>query len=208
MPTLDKLLFQCCINATYVFNYVLKYYAIFPKTNKMQNIIKISLILLALSFLMQCSPVDPVTGERVRIEPNVDQRARDAATKSGGIMGIIGSSKDDTNFRFTTSNVLWRATFKSLEFMPLLNADYSGGIIITDWYTEKPESKEAIKITVRFLSNELRSDSIVVIAHKRDCQSSERCQTILLSKKFSQDIKDSIMSNARSLKIEDEKKKK
>jgi hypothetical protein len=186
----------------------LKYYAIFPKTNKMQNIIKISLILLALSFLMQCSPVDPVTGERVRIEPNVDQRARDAATKSGGIMGIIGSSKDDTNFRFTTSNVLWRATFKSLEFMPLLNADYSGGIIITDWYTEKPESKEAIKITVRFLSNELRSDSIVVIAHKRDCQSSERCQTILLSKKFSQDIKDSIMSNARSLKIEDEKKKK
>ena len=208
MPTLDKLLLQCCINTTYVFNYVLKYYAIFPKTSKMRDIIKISLILLALSFLMQCSPVDPVTGERVRIEPNVDQRARDAATKSGGIMGVIGSSKDDTNFRFTTSNVLWRATFKSLEFMPLLNADYSGGIIITDWYTEKPESREAIKITVRFLSNELRSDSIDVIAHKRDCQSSEKCQTILLSKKFSQDIKDSIMSNARSLKIEDEKKKK
>ena len=101
---------------------------------------------------------------------------------------------------------LW--LLKSLNFLPLLNADYSGGIIITDWYSEKLDSKESIKLTIKFLSNEIRSDSIEIIAHKKNCETFDRCQTTLLGKNFSQEIKDSIISNARILKIEDEKKKK
>ena len=167
-------------------------------------------LLLPGLFIFSCAKTDPVTGEKILIEQDPRKKARDFADKEGGILGGIGIGNKSSGgtFEFASSNVLWRATLKTLEFLPLSNADYSGGIIITDWYSEKPESKEAIKITVRFLSNEIRSDSVDVIAHKRDCQSSEKCQTILLSKKFSQDIKDSIMSNARSLKIEDEKKKK
>ena len=160
-------------------------------------------------FLTKCtSNQDPVTGEKQRIEPNVNQRAKDFVDKGGGIMGMIGKSNENTNFKFSTSNVLWRATLKSLNFLPLLNADYTGGIIITDWYSEKLDSKESIKLTIKFLSNEIRSDSIEIIAHKKNCETIDKCQTTLLGKNFSQEIKDSIVSNARILKIEDEKKKK
>jgi hypothetical protein len=102
---------------------------------------------------------------------------------------------------------LWRATLKSLDFLPLLNADYSGGIIITDWYTEDINSKNSIKLTIRFLGNDLKSDSLEIIAHRKTCEASENCKITLLNKNFSQEIKDSILNNARMLKIEDEKKK-
>jgi len=103
---------------------------------------------------------------------------------------------------------MWRATLNTLGFLPLINADYNGGIIITDWYSDKLNSKDSIKITIKFLSNELRSDSIQVIAHKKSCISSENCQVALMTENFSREIKDSIISNARILKIEEEKKKK
>lgn len=145
--------------------------------------------------------------EQKPVEPDPFKRARQAADGGGGIFNSDRKNQDAT-INFATSNVLWRATLKSLNFLPLLNADYSGGIIITDWYSEKLDSKESIKLTIRFLSNEIRSDSIEIIAHKKNCETFDKCQTILLGKNFSQEIKDSIISNARILKIEDEKKKK
>ena len=92
--------------------------------------------------------------------------------------------------------------------MPLLNADYSGGIIITDWYSDNINSDEQIKIQIRFLSNEVRSDSLEINVHKKKCDTSNRCSQILLKNSFPQDIKDSILTKARQIKIEDEKSKK
>jgi len=123
-------------------------------------------------------------------------------------MAMIGKGNQDTNFRFSSSNVLWRASLKTLEFMPLLNADYSGGIIITDWYSDNINSDEQIKIQIRFLSNEVRSDSLEINVHKKKCDISNRCSQILLKNSFPQDIKDSILTKARQIKIEDEKSKK
>lgn len=145
--------------------------------------------------------------EKKPLEPDPFKRAKESAEKGGGLF-TLGRDNQNTTFSFTTSNVLWRATLKSLDFLPLLNADYSGGIIITDWYNENLSSKNSIKLTIRFLANDLRSDSIDIVAHKRICETSENCQITLLNKKFSQEIKDSILNNARMLKIEDEKKKK
>jgi len=141
------------------------------------------------------------------IEPDPFKRAREAAQQGGGIFNL--DKKDQgTTVNFGTSNIMWRATLNTLGFLPLINADYNGGIIITDWYSDKLNSKESIKLTIKFLSNELRSDSIQVIAHKKSCISSENCQVALLAENFSREIKDSIISNARILKIEEEKKKK
>ena len=145
--------------------------------------------------------------DRKPVEPDPFKRARQSADLGGGIFNSDRKSQDAT-VNFATSNVLWRATLKSLNFLPLLNADYTGGIIITDWYSEKLDSKESIKLTIKFLSNEIRSDSIEIIAHKKNCETIDKCQTTLLGKNFSQEIKDSIVSNARILRIEDEKKKK
>jgi hypothetical protein len=103
---------------------------------------------------------------------------------------------------------MWRATLKTLDFLPLSNVDYSGGVIVYDWYSENLSSKEQIKISVRFLNNELRSDSIEIIAHKRICETLDKCVVSKLNNNFSNDVKDNILSAARSLKIEEAKKEK
>jgi len=174
----------------------------------MYKIKKYIFFFIFITILANCAQKDPVTGEKVLIEPNIDARSRQAARESGGLMGMIGKGNQDTNFRFSSSNVLWRASLKTLEFMPLLNADYSGGIIITDWYSDNVNSDEQIKIQIRFLSNEVRSDSLEINVHKKKCDISNRCSQILLKNSFPQDIKDSILTKARQIKIEDEKSKK
>ena len=173
------------------------------------QILKYSFILLISVFLTKCaSNQDPVTGEKQRIEPNINQRAKDFADKGGGIMGIIGKSSENTNFKFSTSNVLWRATLKSLDFLPLINADYTGGIIIYDWYSQANNPKEQIKISVQFLSDELRSDSVKITAHKKICDNADRCSNSDIDQNFSNSIKENIIAAARTLKIEEAKKEK
>ena len=170
-----------------------------------KGLLIISIILLSLS----CSKTDPVTGEKIIIEPDPAKKARDAAARGGGLFGEIGGQKSSgQTINFGTSNVLWRATLKSLDFLPLLNADYSGGVIVYDWYSQANNPKEQIKISVQFLNNELRSDSVKIIAHKKICETLERCSNSTLDQNFANSIKESIITSARSLKIEEAKKDK
>jgi hypothetical protein len=164
-------------------------------------------IFLILGLFSCSSTVDPVTGERKTYEMDEKKRIRENVEKSGGIFGDIGKSSKETTFSFGTSNVLWRATLKSLDFMPLASIDYSGGVLVTDWYSENANPQEKIKIMVRFLSNELRTDSVVVITHKMNCNAQGVCSTTILNEKFNDSIKDTIINAARLIKIEDEKKK-
>ena len=91
-----------------------------------------------------------------------------------------------------------------MDFLPLTNADYSGGIIVYDWYSNN-SSNEQIKITVRFLSNELRSESIEIISHKKTCDQNNKCVTEKLNNNLSADIKDKILLAARTMRIEENK---
>ena len=96
-----------------------------------------------------------------------------------GIGGIIRGG--GTNYEFSTSNPIWRASLETLDFLPMNTVDYSGGIIITDWYSENNSSRESIKITVRFLSNEIRSDSLKIVVHKKICDNTSNCIVNLLT---------------------------
>ena len=166
------------------------------------------LIYLIFIIFLGCSKTDPVTGEKVVIEPDVKKRAEAAARENNIFGNIGGSSKTSNTFDFATSNVLWRATLKSLDFLPLINADYTGGVIIYDWYSQTNNPKEQIKISVQFLNNELRSDSIKITAHKKICESIDRCSNSALDQNFANSIKESIIASARTLKIEEAKKQK
>jgi len=180
---------------------------------KMSIYYKKNIILFAFLFLFSigcAKKIDPVTGEVDRIEVDPHKKAREFSDKGGGIFGDLtraGKTGGGT-FEFASSNVLWRATLKSLDFLPLLNADYSGGIIIYDWYSQTNNPKEQIKISVQFLNNELRSDSVKIIAHKKICETAERCSNSTLDQNFANNIKDSIITSARILKIEEAKKEK
>jgi hypothetical protein len=174
---------------------------------------KITILILKtilLFALFNCSSkTDSVTGEKVLIEPNPQTKAKQFADKGGGIFGDINNKKSsESTVNFATSNVLWRATLKSLDFLPLTNADYSGGVIIYDWYSQTNNPREQIKISIQFLSNEIRSDSIKITAHKKICDNMDRCSNSNVDQKFTQDIKENIITSARSLKIEEERKKK
>ena len=167
---------------------------------------KLAFVFILLS-IFGCYKKDPVNEEV--FEPDPTKRARAYADRGGGIFGNINNQKSSgTNFEFASSNVLWRATLKSLDFLPLINADYSGGIIIYDWYSQANTPDEQIKVSVQFLNNELRSDSIKIVAHKKICNAQDKCSSSNVDQKFSQAIKETIINNARLLKIEDTKKEK
>ena len=92
------------------------------------------------------------------------------------MLGRVGK----TTYEFSTSNPLWRASLEILDFLPLTTVDYSGGMIITDWYSES-NSNESIKITVRFLGNEVRTENLKVIVHKKVCSTGTSCKTSLIN---------------------------
>ena len=165
--------------------------------------------LIILLLFTACSKKDPVTDENKYIEPDLKKRLEQARDKDGGIFGNIGKrSNEQSSVDFKSSNVLWRATLKSLEFLPLMNADYSGGVIIYDWYSNPNKPSEQIKISVQFLNNELRSDSIKIIAHKKICENINKCSNLEIDQQFASSVKEGIINSARLLKIEEAKKEK
>ena len=113
-------------------------------------------------------------------------------------MGVINKrSKGSGAFEFASSNEMWRAALELLDFTPLHNVDYSGGIIITDWFSER-DDQDPIKITIRFLSNEIRADGIIVTIHKKICKEKQfdNCNIIKIESTLSQEIKLAILKKA------------
>ncbi len=178
---------------------------------KILNILTLSLLLISFSSCgvgkklkdfhkpvdLRTSPLDP------------DERARRNIKEGRGVsLGNIGNKK--TTYEFSSSNPLWRASLETLDFIPLTTVDYSGGMIITDWYSENnSKNNESLKITVRFLSNEIRTDSLKVIVHKKKCVATNNCNTTLLPE--SSTIKKELLSvilKKASLIEKDKKNKK
>ena len=114
-------------------------------------------------------------GDARKISPNPKERVKKNLEEGRGFrLNNIGKG-GNTNFEFASSNELWRASLDILDFMPLTSANYSGGVIITDWYSEQGKINESIKITIRFLSNEIRSDAIDINIFYKKCISTNNC---------------------------------
>ena len=162
------------------------------------NLIKLILPILFLFLLISCGIYRPSDARKV--SPNVDERVKRSIEEGRGFrLGKgLGGGKG-TNFEFASSNELWRASLEVLDFLPLSNVDYSGGIIITDWYNEGTSNDEAIKITVRFLSNEIRADGLSVIIHKRICNKFQQCSVAKIQSSLEEEVKLAILKTATLL---------
>ena len=169
-------------------------------------------LLIFLFLAHSCGIYKPVDARK--ISPNVNERvAQNIAEGRGFKLSKLGvGSRGGTNFEFSSSNELWRASLDVLDFIPLTNVDYSGGVIITDWYNEGTSSNDAIKITVRFLSNEIRADGLKVIIHKKICNKTQNnCAVSLIQSALEDEIKLAILKKATLLEkvsINAKKKKK
>ena len=87
----------------------------------------------------------------------------------------FGNNSNGGNFEFASSNELWRASLDTIDFIPIATANYSGGILITDWYSSDENSSESIKISIRFLTNEVRSDALDIKVFYKKCETVENC---------------------------------
>ena len=163
------------------------------------NLIKpiLSILLLLFFLLTSCGIFKPSDARTV--SPNVDERVKKALQEGRGFRIGSGMGKGGTNFEFASSNELWRASLEVLDFLPLSNVDYSGGIIITEWYSEGTANDEAIKITVRFLSNEVRADGLSVIIHKRICNKFQQCTVAKIKSSLEEEVKLAILKTATLL---------
>ena len=152
---------------------------------------------------MKPKKVDP------SVPVNADERARKNINEGRGISlkGAV-SGRKSTNYEFSTSNPLWRASLETIDFIPLTTVDYSGGIIITDWYSDSNNPNEAIKITLRFLSNEIQSNSIKVIVHNKKCSPSANCSINEIDSNIKFELQKSILTKAALLEKETKSSKK
>ena len=87
----------------------------------------------------------------------------------------FGNNSKGGNFEFASSNPLWRASLDTIDFMPIATANYSGGILITDWYSDNENLNESIKISIRFLTNEVRSDALEIKIFYKKCENAVKC---------------------------------
>ena len=163
---------------------------------------------LMLTILTSCEAIKPKKVDTRETPIKGSDRSKKNIEEGSGISLKNVLKKRGTNFEFSSSNPMWRASLEILDFLPLSTVDYSGGMIVSDWYTGDSVS-ESIKISIRFLSNEIRSDSLKIIVHKKNCASNLSCQTKLLSNsKISQELRSTILTKAAQLEKESKNKKK
>ena len=160
-----------------------------------KNIFYISATIAFLVSLNSCGIWDPADARKV--SPNSKERVKRNLEEGRGITlgGALGGGSK-TNYQFASSNPMWRATLEILDFLPLSNVDYSGGLITTDWYNEGTASNESIKITVRFLSNEVRADGLKIIVHKKKCNTKQVCTVKKISSALEYELQVAILKKA------------
>ena len=164
--------------------------------------------LVVLGFLSSCGIYKKVDARKV--SPNVNERVRKNLEEGKGwsVKKMTSERGSGGSYQFASSNPIWRATLEILDFLPLANVDYSGGIITTDWYNEGTSSDESFKITVRFLTNEIRSDGLKIIVHKKRCNVQLKCSVKKISSALEQELRVAILKKAVIFEKELQKSKK
>ena len=178
-----------------------------------KKILKIFIILVIPAFILNaCNGKLP--GADARKYPKDPAKRVQQNLKEGRGFRLNDAVKGFTEnkggvFDFASANELWRASLDTIDFMPLSSVNYSGGVIISDWYSSKKNSKENLKVSIRFLTNEIRSDALDIKVFKR------KCDVSLIDCNISEDngilvseLKKEILKKAKLYEIENKNKKK
>ena len=138
---------------------------------------------------------------------NVDERVKRNIEEGRGFRLGKGTTRGG-DFDFASSNPLWRGAIDVLDFVPLTNASYSGGIIITEWFSSesnKENNNRELKITVRFMTNEIRADALKVLVFEKSCMQNN-CKTKKIKSKLEGELKLAILKKAALFERDDFKK--
>ena len=164
--------------------------------------------LLIFFLIASCNGKVPGADAR-KIPPNAKDRIKKNMEEGRGFTLMGSANKTNSgNFDFASSNELWRASLDTLEFMPLALANYSGGIIVTDWYSDGSSENEAVKISIRFLTNEIRSDALIVKVFYKNCSMQNNCKISDRSNELSNELTKKILTQAAVYEQDNQAKKK
>ena len=164
----------------------------------------IFLILFIFFFITACKSLPGADARKV--PTNAKDRVQKNIKEGKGFRLMDSVKTGGTNFEFASSNELWRASLDTIDFMPLTTANYSGGIIVTDWYSDNQNLNESIKVTIRFLTNEIRSDAINLKVFYKNCNPSNECSVSEKSGNLVNELKKQILKKATVYKKQAEKK--
>ena len=168
--------------------------------------INIFALFAILVFLNSCGLYRPTDAKEFPPEPELRVKKNLEEGRGVRLIDAIGGGKG-TNFEFASSNELWRATLDVIDFMPLTTANYSGGIIVTDWYSDNENPSESLKITVRFLSNEIRSNAVDLKIFYKKCDTLNVCTISEGQTNLNNELKKQILKKASIYKTQSKTKK-
>jgi hypothetical protein len=168
----------------------------------LKNLKLLFLVILSLIFLNACNGKLPGADAR-KYDPDPKKRVAKNIEEGRGfrLSDKMGKSNGGV-FEFASSNELWRASLDTIDFMPLASVNYSGGIIITDWYSTDQNSNESIKISIRFLTNEIRSDALDIKVFNKKCVTQSSCVTSEKEGGINNELKTKILKTAAIYKAE------
>jgi len=169
-------------------------------------LLKIAIYFTIFQIISACGIYRPTDAKKYPPQPELRVKNNIEEGRGFRLMNL-GSDKKRGKFEFANANPLWRASLDVIDFMPLLSVDYGGGMIITDWYGEENENN-AIKISIQFLSNEVRSDSLNIKIFKRKCNDLLNCKVIQSQSDINQELRVAILKKAAQYKLEDTEKNK
>ena len=168
--------------------------------------LKIIIILFISSiFLNSCGGKLPGADAR-KYDPDPKKRVAKNLEEGRGFRLSETFKKSNGTFEFASSNELWRASLDTIDFMPLASVNYSGGIIITDWYSTDESSNESIKISIRFLTNEIRSDALDIKVFNRKCLTPSNCVISEKQGNINNELKIKILKTAALYEVEKKSK--
>ncbi len=157
------------------------------------NLRNLAILSSLIIFLYSCG----MGADARQFPPDAESRVKKNIEEGRGFRLFEDENKGGSgNFDFASSNSLWRASLDTIDFMPLASANYSGGIIITDWYSSDTNSQESIKISIRFLTNEIRSDALDIKVFYKKCTSNENCKIIEKSENIKKELSKKILTKA------------
>jgi hypothetical protein len=164
----------------------------------LRNIFKSTIIFFLFVFsLNSCGKIGGVDAKKFPADPK--ERVKNNLEQGKGFRlsdKLKGISGGNTYFEFASSNELWRASLDIIDFMPIATANYSGGIIVTDWYSDNQNSNESIKITIRFLTNEIRSDAVDLKIFYKICKNQNNCIVNERTNDLAKELKKEILKKA------------
>jgi hypothetical protein len=166
--------------------------------NIIKIIIKTLFVATIIVNLNSCGIYRPTDAKEFPPEP--EKRIAKNIQEGRGFKIFDSGNKGGGSFDFATSNEMWRATLDIINFMPLISADYGGGLIITDWYNDENKNDEAIKISIRFLTNEIRSDALEITVFSKKCEDQMNCSVQKNTTRIEDELKVAILKRAAKYK--------